>query len=157
MLESSHCIACAQLASLCCDSVSDASLNEWDSHSYPTDAIRNDPLLRGTSRLRRINGHLKEAVVHRARKWKALASRVAEDSLDGVRMKRANVDPLGPYILGCWDKFGGQGKSLILNASADASDFGYPCEDTMIYAFSDGLGSSCWGLPMVFLLGLCSR
>ena len=57
-----------------------------------------------------------------------------------------DVSHMPAYQFACWQVF--DDPKLILGIAHDAARFGFPQEETMLYAFTNGIVGA-WGFPMV--------
>ena len=88
---------------------------------------------------------LKDSLRAAAKKRKSSASLIARVFI-GSAIPDLDVSHMPAYQLACWKVF--DDPKLILGIAHDAARFGFPQEETMLYAFTNGIVGA-WGFPMV--------
>ena len=144
------CLCVRDLANIVMHGLVQTIEDEWDSHNYSKDAVRDAELLEGTKKRRWVDDDFREGVRNRASRKRASSNLVAQCVVgDGIAFKTEDIRILCSYACACWRHWSSV-DNLVLSMASDAGDFGYPRESTMLYLLSDGYIAS-WGAPMVQL------
>ena len=119
----------------------------WDDQKYPDDPIRDATVHRGANRARIYEHDLKRLLLQRSSKRKATTNVIGQSAMgNGVSFKRCDHDQVGPF-LSCTRRVFQHRENLVLTLAYDAGAFGFPKEDTMLYAWTDGIIRG-WAAPM---------
>jgi hypothetical protein len=90
----------------------------------------------GGVKKRVMDDDMKDCLRQHARKRKSSAANIGKCLL-GVDIKNLDVSHLASHQLASWRRWGSD-PSIVLGIAYDAARFGYPQEETMLYALSDG-------------------